>query len=229
MQTNTFPLTDMIPQLIEISVDVMSNQQQGLFPYKTQAQIKRQLMQDVSLFMEQTQYTFSRSLNLCQTFLSQEQLQRIFNPMYQALLMGKGSDPKLPEAKLSNSDYELILSITELLEKNHAFDDAICVYTLLEILKPEDIRAYIGHALALEAKGDNIKTTQYYNNMAQALNNPMLNFYAAQFLLKQGQTFEASERLQSAIDALEFVKADSQECADYLVVLHAFKQQHQLY
>ncbi|MCL1126932.1 hypothetical protein [Shewanella surugensis] len=228
MKTTTFPLTDMIPQLIELSVDVMSNQQQGLFPYKSQAQIKAQLMQDVSLFMEQTQYTFSRSLHLCQTFLRQEQLQRIFSPMYQALLMGKESDPKLPEAKLSDNDYELILSITETLEKSHAFDDAICIYTLLEILKPEDIRAYIGHALSLEAKGDNIKAAQYYNDMTQALNNPMLNFYATQFLLKQGQTFEASERLQSAINALEIVKADSKECADYLIMLQKFKQQHQL-
>ncbi|WP_299494569.1 hypothetical protein [uncultured Shewanella sp.] len=229
--SNSTSLTDTLNQLIELSIEKMTEAEQAEHPQKSTAQIKTQLTHNVSHSMQQMQTNLSRSIELCQTFLSQEQLQQIFLPIFKAY----NSSPQVieqgqvPDAKLTNEEYELILSIAEQLVLNHSFDDAISVCSLLALLKPEDIRAYLQHASALEAQGDIVATTQYYHNMTEALNNPVLNFHAAQYLLKLGQVFEATEKLNHAIHALTVVKNDSTECADFLTILEAFKCEHQLH
>ncbi|WP_298770170.1 hypothetical protein [uncultured Shewanella sp.] len=228
--SNNTSVTDTFDQLIELSIEKMAEAEQAEHPYKNATQIKAQLTQNVSHSMQKIQINLSRSIELCQAFLSQEHIQRIFLPILKAY----NSSPEAIEqgqvtnAKLTNEEYELILSIAEQVYQNQSFDDAISVCSLLELLKPEDIRAYIQHACALEAQGDIAATTQYYQNMTQALNNPVLNFHAAQYLLNIGQTFDAKEKLNQAIHALNSANTDSPECAEFLIMLQTFKNEHQL-
>ncbi|WP_299010890.1 hypothetical protein [uncultured Shewanella sp.] len=227
---NKVPLNDTFDKLVALSIEKMAAEEQAHQPYKNTVHIKAQLQQKMTDFMLQTQTRLDHSIKLCQTFLSQEQIQRIFLPILRAFNHSPQTleQREIPNAKVNNDDYELILAIGEQLTQQQTFHDAIAIYSLLELIKPEDIRAYLQHGRALEAQGDIATTTQYYQNMTQALNNPVLNFHAAQYLLNIGQAFEATEKINNAIEALNSVNTDSPECVELMAMLQAFKNAHQL-
>ncbi|MEM9093337.1 MAG: hypothetical protein AAGC93_32015, partial [Cyanobacteria bacterium P01_F01_bin.53] len=102
-----------------------------------------------------------------------------------------------------DEDWANLLPIPRIAMENGKKDDAVAMYNVLQVLRPDEPQPYVGNFTIVWERAGVQVAADCYRLMMPFVLSPTYFYYAADCFQHAGEIEEAKETLQAAIDLLE--------------------------
>jgi len=120
----------------------------------------------------------------------------------------KQRDYPVDKPLLSDREWETLLRLAAEAHEDHATENAAAMYTVLQILRPEEPQPYVALFTIIWRRAGVKAAAACYRLVAPTMFSPTFFFYAADCFLNAGQTEEAREAIQISMDQWKSLESD---------------------